>query len=680
MKNLLLFFVLIAALTIKGQSIPNNGFESWNIFNILDPLGFHSSNTDHWGNNPQVTNVTQTTDSYSNMFAVKLTTTLNINGDTLGAFMANGDPSSSSGQGIPYNQSPTGIQFRYKCNIMSGDTGLVLAIFKQGTVTVGAVIVKITGNQNTYALKTAPISLAMTPDTMIFAAASSNLMVNNFNGIPGSWLQLDSVRFNAPSQPSGLNGDFELWQTITEKLPMQWTINSAKRSLSYQTTDKASGSYALELITKADQGVAYCDEATTGYPITFGTGGGYPYTNQSDTLIFSYKYAPATPTDSGAVSISFKKNNVFIHYTNDNLAPASVYTKVKFPFSVGMAPDTVIVQIKSSMSWSNNIACSGSNLKVDDIYFASQVIPVTSFVNPPMGCVNQSLTLMDNSYNLPTAYSWTLAGATPSISAAQNPTVTYASAGTYTILHNVSNSNGSGSVLASTVSIGALPIMTSNSATICIGKPANLFANGGVSYMWSNGFSNPTITVSPTVTTNYTVTGTGSNGCPNTSVSNVLVNALPVLTVTSTHSIVCPSQTATLTANGASTYTWTGAGMGNTSMVSPTVTTVYTVTGTDANGCENMSTFNQVTSACTGVQQSGQQHLSFTIYPNPNNGIFTVNGEQEEIIFITNALGQTVTTIELNFSNSYRAEVKISETGIYFANGRTNRFRIVVVN
>ena len=49
---------------------------------------------------------------------------------------------------------------------------------------------------------------------------------------------------------------------------------------------------------------------------------------------------------------------------------------------------------------------------------------------------------------------------------------------------------------------------------------------------------------------------------------------------------ICKGESTTLTASGAQNYTWSN-GLGNTPSVtvSPVTTTVYTVTGTDANGC-----------------------------------------------------------------------------------------------
>ena len=72
----------------------------------------------------------------------------------------------------------------------------------------------------------------------------------------------------------------------------------------------------------------------------------------------------------------------------------------------------------------------------------------------------------------------------------------------------------------------------------------------------------------------------------------VTVNAIPTVTAGSitSSSIICAAQAATLQASGASTYTWSTGSNGNIAVMYPNVTTVYTVTGTNAEGCNGSNT------------------------------------------------------------------------------------------
>lgn len=135
------------------------------------------------------------------------------------------------------------------------------------------------------------------------------------------------------------------------------------------------------------------------------------------------------------------------------------------------------------------------------------------------------------------------------------------------------------------VTIDSLPVITVNSPTICDGSSAILTAAGAATYVWDSNVSltaNP-YTVSPTVTTTYTVEGTTVAGCKNTAIATVTISTTLAITVNSP--TICAGGTAVLTAVGGTTYVWDqGATLGvstlNPFSVTPIVTTTYTVTGT----------------------------------------------------------------------------------------------------
>ena len=67
------------------------------------------------------------------------------------------------------------------------------------------------------------------------------------------------------------------------------------------------------------------------------------------------------------------------------------------------------------------------------------------------------------------------------------------------------------------------------------------------------------------------------------------------------------------------------------------------------------------------------------IYPNPNNGEFTITALGEDIICIINELGQVVKTITLCANNNYSSTINGLANGIYFAIGKNFREKIVVM-
>ena len=149
------------------------------------------------------------------------------------------------------------------------------------------------------------------------------------------------------------------------------------------------------------------------------------------------------------------------------------------------------------------------------------VCPATvSSSNSPI-CVNDSIKLYAPFAN-DAIYSWTGPGGYTS--SAQNPVrlnATSAMAGVYTVTISFPGSACTQSS-PSTVVVNALPTpsiaetdasCTINDSKILNGGSANLTASGGVSYAWSTTQSLTSITVSPSISTTYTVTATNSNGC-----------------------------------------------------------------------------------------------------------------------------------------------------------------------
>ncbi len=171
-------------------------------------------------------------------------------------------------------------------------------------------------------------------------------------------------------------------------------------------------------------------------------------------------------------------------------------------------------------------------------------------------------------------------------------TVTPASTTTYTVVGT--DAGGCSNTQTVTVTVNSLPTIaaTASNSTICIGGNTTLTGTGGVTYTWNPGnLSGTTVTVNPSVTTTYTVTGTNANGCSNTNTVTVTVTGSPTVTVTAGTTNLCAGSSTTLSATGATNYTWNPGNLsGATVNVSPANTTTYTVTGTVSGGCSNTQT------------------------------------------------------------------------------------------
>ncbi|HTA63851.1 MAG TPA: DNRLRE domain-containing protein [Bacteroidia bacterium] len=166
------------------------------------------------------------------------------------------------------------------------------------------------------------------------------------------------------------------------------------------------------------------------------------------------------------------------------------------------------------------------------------------------------------------------------------------------------NANGCVNTASVAVTVNALPTLTitPTSATICVGNTTSLTASGATTYTWSTGANTTSITPSPTVTTNYTVSGTNGSGCIGTKTTTVTVNPLPTLTISPATPAICIGSSTSLTVSGATTYTWSPAtGLNSTNgaivIANPTATILYTITGTNSNSCVGTQTVNLTVNA-----------------------------------------------------------------------------------
>jgi hypothetical protein len=133
--------------------------------------------------------------------------------------------------------------------------------------------------------------------------------------------------------------------------------------------------------------------------------------------------------------------------------------------------------------------------------------------------------------------------------------------------------------------------VVSGTTTYCAGGSTTLTASGATTYTWSTGATTNTVSLNPVATTTYYVAG-GDMTCSlkDTAFFTVTVNPNPTVTATANPPFTCPGAQMTLSGGGANTYTWSGGVVNGVSFSSPTVTTTYTVSGTDNNGCVGSNT------------------------------------------------------------------------------------------
>ena len=236
-------------------------------------------------------------------------------------------------------------------------------------------------------------------------------------------------------------------------------------------------------------------------------------------------------------------------------------------------------------------------------------------------------------------FAWDNAGSLNSANIANptaNPTITT----TYTV--TVTHPNGCTNTDQMTLTINALPLADAGAdQDLCIGQTTTIGGSptgpAGSTYNWDNSgtlnnitLANPT--ANPVVTTTYSVTVTDINGCTNTDQMTITVNPVPTVDA-GIDQTICDLQTVVIggsptSSSPGATFLWSPASSLNSANLanptaSPNVTTTYTVTVTDLNGCSNSDqitiTVNPLPGADAGPDQTICDLQSVTIGGSPTS-------------------------------------------------------------
>ncbi|HWR33898.1 MAG TPA: hypothetical protein VN451_10240, partial [Chitinophagaceae bacterium] len=240
--------------------------------------------------------------------------------------------------------------------------------------------------------------------------------------------------------------------------------------------------------------------------------------------------------------------------------------------------------------------------------------------------------------NAGTSYLWSTGATTQSI--------TVSTAGSYSV--TVTTGSCVSTSPSTTVTVNPLPaasVSAGGPTTFCQGLSVVLTASAGSSWLWSNGATTQSITV--TTSGNYSVTVTNSFGCSaNSAATSVTVNPNPPAVVTAGGPITfCQGGSVTLTANAGTAYLWSnGATTQSISVNGPLGPTNYTVQVTQAGGCVSNSpttvvTVNSVPVAniTAGGPLTFCQGSNVVLTASPGSSWLWSNGATTQSITVTNS-------------------------------------------
>ena len=225
----------------------------------------------------------------------------------------------------------------------------------------------------------------------------------------------------------------------------------------------------------------------------------------------------ATPTNGGTPSYQWQVNGVNAGtnsptFSSGTLSNGDVITVVM---------TSAALCVTGSPAISNTVTITVNSCSPPVANFSANQ---TVFCSTP-ACVN----FTDLSTNAPTSWSWSFPGASTTTSTSQNPTnICYSANGSYSVTLIATNADGSDTLTqVAYITVGA-PVTVTISGNLVINACESTTLNASPSdgtYVWAPGLSSTSaeVTVSPTVTTDYTVTYTSPAGCTDSETATVIV-------------------------------------------------------------------------------------------------------------------------------------------------------------
>ncbi|MEX1001181.1 MAG: M43 family zinc metalloprotease [Crocinitomicaceae bacterium] len=230
---------------------------------------------------------------------------------------------------------------------------------------------------------------------------------------------------------------------------------------------------------------------------------------------------------------------------------------------------------------------------------------------------------------------------------------------TYTVTADLGSCSSSDQV---DVEVNVLPTVNAGSdTTICEGETITLTADNpdAGTLSWTNGVvdGSPFTPGSGSVT--YTVTSTLGSCSTNDQVV-VTVNPSPSVSEVITHDDGSSNGAIDITVSGGSGFTISWDNGETTEDISNLPAGDYTVTITNSFGCETVATFTVLSTV--GIDEEADSDLS--IYPNPTDGIFTVQLEGSFDLKIMDARGRLI--VQQLYADNAVINLSDYESGVYF--------------
>ncbi len=382
--------------------------------------------------------------------------------------------------------------------------------------------------------------------------------------------------------------------------------------------------------------------------------------------------------------------------TNSTIVSGQGTTSVTILYNTGFGASGTI-RVRSSN-------CRGSSITRNMSVYGAPSTPAAILGTTSGVCSGTTHNYSITPVNGATTYLWTVPTGC-NIDAGQgttNVTITYGS-GFVSGTLGVSASSVCGTSLTRTAAItsvsGLPPAISGQSANLCSGGTfvyTITAVSGATSYNWTapTGCSiilNTGTSISLIVPAGFTsgnLCYTVTNACGTSSARCLTITGKPSTPASITGpSSVCPNASGiafSTTQVGTQTYTWTVpatvsivSGQGTNSInvnwgavAGPIYVKANNACGSSANQFKSV-----LLAACFEQNQASESsdlldyHPRIMVFPNPNNGTFTIQAPFTGQVSIKNELGQLVKSIYLNADNFYQCDVSGLSAGLYIVSG-----------
>ncbi len=357
--------------------------------------------------------------------------------------------------------------------------------------------------------------------------------------------------------------------------------------------------------------------------------------------------------------LDFTPDETVLSSINQSISTMS--TNFTVPSTVAIE-DTVRVRMRISFFGSTTTPCGTTKGEVEDYLIHLRKVPDLSYSGNNLICTNAYSSFTYSGTNVD-SLQWTFSGPANFSGSGLTFNPNGFLTGSYSLtLIGYKYGIPFTKVYPNVLTIVDAPIVTamSSSNELCLGESVILNGNGTTVYNWNNGVQN-NVAFTPLTTQTYLLTGIDSNNCSNIDSIEVVVNAIPNISISI-------DATNVLSAAGASSYQWINcstntiiAGEINQTFT-PVINGEYAVIGNNLFNCNDTS--NCILVSTLGLEDN--QAIDYSIFPNPAKDKVQINHSSQTPIEFNLFDTQGKLLIKSSIKSEGFIDVKQYESGLYF--------------